>query len=216
MPTRPARHVSSATSDPYCSCRFGGVLRVGLVLDRLLRAKYSFLLARSEVVDSRDAFALKPIEISRAAFPFEPVASLPNYTCGAELEGNLYLAGPAGLTVLAADGGQLQRLRTGMELPVAPIVAVTTGRMRGANEQQVMLATAGAGVIILTVSRHGVVAAQQLLPATAETSDISALLVQPTGDLILGTKHSGVLTFSGTSLEPLPMHIPGWMQAGCR
>lgn len=165
-------------------------------------------LTRTAGREHRLAFTLRLLETGRQASAFELVPASTGYTSGAQLEGNFYLAGPAGLTVLAPDGTERARLRTGMELPVSPIVAVTTGRLRGATEPQVLLATAGAGVLVVAPSRQGPALLQQILPATAEAADVAALAVLASGDLLLGTRHAGVLVFSGTTLEPLAMQVP--------
>ncbi len=155
--------------------------------------------------ERRVAFTLRPLETGHRTNGFELIAAASDYTSGAQLNGNLFLAGPAGLTVLGLDGTERATLRTGMELPVAPIVAVTTGRLRGASEPQVLLATAGAGVLVVTSSRQGAVAVQQLLPASAAAAEMSALLVLASGDLLLGTSHAGMLVFNGVTLEPLAL-----------
>ena len=80
---------------------------------------------------------LRPIDTAAAQasnLPFEPVAAPDDFTSGAVLDGTFYLAGPGGLTILAPDGTRRLTLRTGFELPVAPIVAVATGRLRGMSE----------------------------------------------------------------------------------
>ena len=111
--------------------------------------------------------------------------------------------------MLGPDGKERARLRTGLELPVAPIVTVTTGRLRGATEPEVLLGTAGAGVLVVESSRSGALSVQQILPATAEAANISALQVLASGDLLLGTRHAGVLVFDGTALAPLAMPVAG-------
>ncbi len=123
------------------------------------------------------------------------------------LAGTLYLAGPNGLTVVAADGTRRLTLRTGFELPVAPIVAVATGRLRGDTDTQILLATSGAGLLLVDPTPSGIPTLHQLLPDSAEARDITALLAMPSGDLLLGTRHAGVLLFDGAMLEPYS-HLP--------
>lgn len=151
-------------------------------------------------------FSLRPLDPTAAQsanLPFEPVAAPDNFTSGTVLDGTLYLAGPNGLTIVAPDGTRRLTLRTGFELPVAPIAAVTTGRLRGATETQILLATAGAGLLLLDSKAT----LHQLLPATPEARDLTALLPMPSGDLLLGTHHSGVLLFDGSTLAPYG-HLP--------
>jgi ligand-binding sensor domain-containing protein len=116
------------------------------------------------------------------------------------LSENLYLAGPAGLSVYAPDGTLRSVLRTGRELPVAPIVAVTSARLRGVAETRILMATSGAGLLLLTPSPRGAPTLQHLVPASADARDLTALLPLPSGDLLLGTRRAGLLLFDGASL----------------
>lgn len=179
-----------------------------LSLAIVFRVQHALNLAAHTTASAhRVAFTLVPLDAGPHASPFRVVPAASGYTSGAELNGQFYLAGPEGLTVLGADGQERLRLRTGLELPVAQIVAVTTGRLRGATEPQVLLATAGAGVLVVAPGAKGILAIQQILPANAEAADVSALQVLASGDLLIGTRHTGVLVFSGATLEPLA--IPG-------
>jgi ligand-binding sensor domain-containing protein len=153
-------------------------------------------------------FTLKPLDpgAMQAENPgFEPVLATEGYSSGAFLDGDLYLAGASGVSIHAADGTLKRTLRTGFELPVAPVAAVGTGRLRGMNDAEVLLATSGAGVLLLEPNPRGAPAIRQLLPATAEGRDVTSLLALASGDLLLGTRHGGVLVFNGTTLEPLRM-----------
>ena len=136
---------------------------------------------------------------------FDAVAARTDFTSGTVLDGEFYLAGPAGLSVYSAEGVLLHRLRTGLELPVAPIVAVASGRLRGTSSAQVLLATAGDGLLMLEPQPNRPPRIRHLLPDSAQARDLTALEPMPSGDLILGTRHGGVLVFSGTTLLPLTL-----------
>ena len=145
---------------------------------------------------------LDPVTTSASNIGFEPVAAPDDFTSGAVLDGTLYLAGPNGLTILSSDGSHRLTLRTGFELPVAPLVAVATGRLRGASETQILIATSGAGLLLINPNTAGTPTVHQLLPNSAEFRDLSSLLPMPSGDLLLGTRHAGVLRFDGATLAP--------------
>ena len=153
-------------------------------------------------------FTLRPLDPATlaAANPgFEPVAAPANDTTGLIFQNQLYLAGPAGLSIAAlasleSTDTPRRTLRTGIELPVAPITAIATGRLRGATEPQVLLTTAGAGVLILAGNN-----VTQLLPQAADARDLTTLLPQPTGDLLLGTRHHGLLQFDGSTLTQIKL-----------
>jgi hypothetical protein len=159
------------------------------------------------------AFTLRPLDTeARAtenpgfeASPASPMGAM----AGAELEGQLYLAGPGGLRIVTQDRSLKVELHTGQELPAAPLTAVAVGRLRGESEPEVMLATAGAGVLLLTPHGTAAPGLRQLLPAGEEQRDVTALLPLATGDVLLGTRTAGVLVFRGDSLQPLALNLPG-------
>ncbi|HEV2619065.1 MAG TPA: hypothetical protein VGU23_03915, partial [Acidobacteriaceae bacterium] len=107
--------------------------------------------SQSAAADSELPFTLRTLDTSNAAqIPgAEMVAPHRNYTTGALFFGDLYLGGPSGLTILRADGTSRVNLRSGLELPVASIHAMTVGRVRGTKEPQLLLATAGAGLLVV-------------------------------------------------------------------
>ena len=155
------------------------------------------------------AFTLQPFDPADSLrTSFEPVASQPSYRSAAWLGSYIYLAGPAGLTVVSSSGSTRYTLRTGIELPVAPVTAVTTGRARGDSDQQVLIATSGAGLFLLTPS-SGAPVLRQLLPAVFEARDLTSVLPLASGDLLLGTRHRGLLLFNGANLVPFRFALPG-------
>src|SRR5580704_4023323 len=119
-------------------------------------------------------FTLRPLDPAAAQarnLGFEPVAAPDDFTSGTALDGTLYLAGPSGLTIVAPDGTHRLTLRTGFELPVAPIVAVTAGRPRGAAGTQILLATSGADLLLLDPDAKGTPTVHQLLPDSPDARD---------------------------------------------
>jgi ligand-binding sensor domain-containing protein len=170
--------------------------------------------ARSAAIDGRLAFTLRTLDPGMArGLRFEPVASTPRYSTGAFFAGDLYLAGPSGLTVFAGEGKLKRTLRTGVELPVAPITAVASGRLRGTHGPQLLLATDGAGLLLLEPNGDAAPTLHQLLPARAEAAGLTALLPLSTGDLLLGTRQHGLLLYNGQTLAPLSFSLPGIDQA---
>ena len=148
-------------------------------------------------------FSLLPLDpaAGRARSPgFETVSAPAGFTSGAFLAGDLYLAGPGGLSIYSADGALKTTLRTGVDLPVQPIVAIASGRLRGSSGAELLLATSGAGLLLLEPNPRGAPMLHQLLADRAEAADLTSLLPLPSGDLLLGTRHAGVLVFDGTTL----------------
>jgi len=158
------------------------------------------------------AFSLRALDASSnlaRSLGSEAVASSPSYTTGTLFVRDLYLGGRYGLTVLHGDGSQSLNLRAGFELPVAPINAIAVGRLRGASQPQILLATGGAGLLLLEPGSSAPPTIHQLLPTDADARDLTALLPLPTGDVLLGTRHRGVLIYNGATLLPLRFALPG-------
>jgi len=167
--------------------------------------------AQTAASEGQIPFTLRTLDTSNAARSLgaETVASHLSYTAGAFFLGDLYLGGQSGLTILRADGTSRLNLRSGFELPVAPIQAMATGRIRGTSEPQLLLATGGAGVLLLQPGSGTALTIHQLLPAAAAARDFSALLPLATGEVLLGTRHRGVLIYNGATLAPLQFTFPG-------
>jgi len=139
----------------------------------------------------------------------ETVASRPSYNSGVFFLGDLYLGGPSGLTILSGDGRPRLRLRSGFELPVAPIDGVTSGRLRGTSDPQLLLATAGAGLLLLEPQSDAAPTIRQLLPNDKDARDLTAALPLADGDMLLGTRRRGVLLYNGATLVPFRFTLPG-------
>jgi hypothetical protein len=140
---------------------------------------------------------------------FESVAAAPSYTAGVFFLGELYLGGPSGLVVLGNDGSARRSLRPGFELPVAAITGMATGTLRGTGGPQLLLATGGAGLLLLEPGVGGSPSLRQLLPADAEARNLTAVLPLATGEVLLGTHRHGVLVYNGATLKPLRFTLPG-------
>ena len=141
---------------------------------------------------------------------FEAIASPATYSSGAFFQGKLFVSGPPGLFVYgdAASGvgtSLLKSYRVGLELPAAPLGAMVVGRVRGASEPELMIATSGAGVLFFSGIRSGdrldhpdvAGSFRQLLPRDADARDVTALLPLPTGELLIGTRRRGLLVYRG-------------------
>jgi outer membrane protein assembly factor BamB len=158
------------------------------------------------------AFTLRTLDISSKlaqSLGAETIGSTPRYATGAFFAGNLYLGGPSGLVVLRADGTSRLNLRSGFELPIAPINSIATGRLRGSGGQQLLLATGGAGLLLLEPGSGANPTIRQLLPADAEARDLTAILPLTTGDVLIGTRHRGVFIYNGATLVPVRFTLPG-------
>jgi hypothetical protein len=139
---------------------------------------------------------------------FEDIASPDRYVSGAFYQGKLYVSGPSGLSVYGGGDGVGSRLlksyRVGLDLPTALLGAMAVGRLRGASEPELMIATRGEGVLVFSGNgaSDGAGSFRQIRPKDAAARDVTALLPLPTGELLIGTQRRGLLVYRGaTELE---------------
>src|SRR6266702_5015957 len=206
------------------------VLLVGVVAFVLLRTQRGLEHART-AVDKRGelGFELRRLDgwQTRAhRVVFEPVASATGFVAGMIFRENLYLAGPAGLYVYGANGSDLgddglagmtgaatllRTYRVGQDLPAAPLGQMAVGTLRGDSEPELMIATAGEGVLLFTpgAAVGGIGSFRQLRPDLAEMRDITALLPLQTGELLIGTRRAGLLVYSGSTLTVFRPEMAG-------
>jgi hypothetical protein len=188
---------------------------LGVAAFVLWRAQHALDQAKSTVAQrGRFEATLRPWE-AKGNPGFESIASPPEYVAGAFYQGKLYLCGAAGLSILGADGMLLKRYLVGVDLPAANLTAMAVGRLRGTSEPELMIATAGAGVLFFTGSHSpdGAGAFSQLQAKDADARNVTALLPLATGELLLGTKALGVLVYRGldgsNSLESFQPGLTG-------
>jgi hypothetical protein len=186
------------------------VVVVGVAAFVFMRAQHS--LDRAGVAVAREGrfpFAMRPVGRMENA-GFEAIASPAAYTAGAFYQGKLFVSGPSGLFVFGAGDAAhessatlLKSYRVGLDLPAAPLGAMAVGRLRGASEPELMIATSGAGVLLFsgnggidnTDRSDGSGSFRQLLPEDADARDVTALLPLPTGELLIGTRRRGLLVY---------------------
>jgi hypothetical protein len=185
------------------------VFVLGTVAFVFVRAQHSLDRAGAAVAEE-GRFPFEMRTLGRVENPgFEAIASPATYASGVFFQGKLYVSGPSGLIAYGADdagsaGGAvlLKNYRVGLDLPAAPLGATVVGRVRGASQPELMIATAGAGVLFFSGEGSGDRPAgsgafRQLLPEDVDARNVSALLPLPTGELLIGTRRRGLLVFHG-------------------
>jgi hypothetical protein len=197
------------------------VVVLGAAAFVFMRAQHSLDRATGMVArEGRFPFEMRVV--GRMENPgFESIASPATYTSGAIYQGKLYVSGPSGLFIYgageAAGAGAtlLKSYRVGLDLPAAPLGQMVVGRLRGASEPELIIATAGQGVLLFAGggSADGSGSFRQLVTQDADARDVSALLPLPTGELLIGTRKRGVLVFrgqtEGSGLESFHSQLTG-------
>jgi len=83
-----------------------------------------------------------------------------------------------------------------MELPASPLIQLAVGMLTGSKQQELLIATAGAGVLDFDGRVFRQIVANQL-----EARNVTALLPLATGRLLIGTAKLGLLIYDGTELK---------------
>ena len=152
---------------------------------------------------------LDPAASRRSLANVNAVAPRMEYTSGAFAGRELFLAGPYGLTRVGAGGAVSLHWRAGVELPAAEITSLATGRLRGGTERLIFAGTAGAGLLMVGDADGVAPTLRQVLPAAEASRDMTALLSLPTGELLLGMRHGGLLQYDGARLRQVSLPLEG-------
>jgi ligand-binding sensor domain-containing protein len=157
----------------------------------------------SAAVDAEDSFAVRVRPIGAAASAFDWIAPPAVFSSGAVFNDRLYLAGPAGLFEYSNRGDLLHVYRAGQELPPAPLGAMATAILSDAHQPELLIATAGAGVLAFDGAHfRQIFAVDNASPGKDAANTVTALLPLASGRLLLGTAKLGVLVYDGRQIRP--------------
>ena len=129
---------------------------------------------------------------------FEVVSSPDVFLQTARFQNHLFIAGPSGLSEYDLGGTLLRQFVAGRELPSSPLVALAVGTLGDSSEPELILATAGEGILIFNGKSF-----RQIYPADAEVRSVTAILPVAAGHLLIGTKNRGVLLYDGKQIREL-------------
>jgi ligand-binding sensor domain-containing protein len=127
---------------------------------------------------------------------FTELASPTVFRSAAGFQGKLYVGGPAGLRAYQGDGSLEHLYRCGLELPSSPLVQLAVGTLADSHVPELLIATAGAGVLAFDGERF-----RQILPHSADQRVVTAMLPLSSGRLLIGTAKSGLLVYDGSTLR---------------
>jgi ligand-binding sensor domain-containing protein len=153
---------------------------------------------------------------SRASFRFSVRPLVPVIPAGLEsmgapavfndaavFQGNLYIAGPAGLAKYdgtssdGTAGSILARYRVGAELPPAPVTSLAIGLAGDSQAPELWIGTWGEGLVAFDGRSF-----RQIRAEDARLRKITAILPAATGRILIGTEKAGVLVYDGHVLAP--------------
>jgi ligand-binding sensor domain-containing protein len=179
------------------------VLLTTLLATVYFRANRALRGSRESVEAEHSLRFVERVYVAPTDSGFEWVSAPAVFTQAAEFQGHLFVAGPTGLTEYDGRGQRLRDFRVGRELPVSPLIRVTTTnsptlslRDEG-RAPELVIATADAGVLVFNGTQF-----RQMLPELREARTITTVLPVASGHLLIGTQKRGLLVFDGRTLQP--------------
>ncbi len=106
--------------------------------------------------------------------------------------GHLFVAGSSGLAEYDNNGALIARFRAGIELPPAPVVALSIG-----PGPELWIGTSGEGLVTFDGRTF-----RQIRAEDARYRKITSLIATETGRVLIGTEKSGVLVYDGREMRP--------------
>jgi ligand-binding sensor domain-containing protein len=171
---------------------------VGWRASRALQTATREVRSQSEI-----PFTARPLP-ERTEPTFEPISTPAVFLRAAQFHGDLYIAGPAGLSQYDAGGTLLKHYGVGQELPSSPLVAISPAVLADSTEQELVIATADAGLLLFNGRGF-----RQIFPQDAGTRAMTSILPLASGHLLIGTKKRGVLLYDGKTITALHPTLSG-------
>jgi ligand-binding sensor domain-containing protein len=126
----------------------------------------------------------------------EWISASTNFTQAAVFQGKFYVASPSGLLEYDLRGTLLKQYRAGIELPASPLLRMATGVLNDAHQPELLMATAGEGVLAFNGHQF-----RQIRPEEPEARTIMSILPLNSGRLLIGTLKHGLLVYDGKELR---------------
>jgi ligand-binding sensor domain-containing protein len=142
--------------------------------------------------------------VTPIAGSFEWISAPASFTAATVFQGELFVAGTSGLYQYDARGVLVKHYRPGQEIPPSPLLRMATGVLRDSRDPQLLIATAGEGVLVFDGRDF-----RQIYPEDADLRTITAILPLSSGELLIGTRKRGVLVLDGGTLHAFHTALAG-------
>lgn len=183
---------------------WGAVVVGGIALAGLAGVLFGWRVSHVLRQSSRELRAEQEIRFQVRPFSpmvdtgFEIISSPAVFLQVARFQDHLYIAGPAGLSEYDLAGGPGRQFPVGRALPPSPIVAIAPAVLADSLEPELVIATAGHGLLAFNGRSF-----RQIFPQDADARAITSILPAAAGHLLIGTKKRGVLLYDGRQIIPL-------------
>ncbi len=172
---------------------------VGWRTSRALRAATQEVRSESEI-----RFTVRSLPETQDQ-DFESISTPAVFFQATRFLGDLYIAGPAGLSQYNASGTLLKHYAVGRELPSSPLVAMAPAVLADSQGPELLIATAQDGLLAFNGR-----AFRQIFPQDPNARTVTSVLPAASGHLLIGTRKHGVLLYDGKTiavLHPTLNHI---------
>jgi ligand-binding sensor domain-containing protein len=129
---------------------------------------------------------------------FESISTPAVFVQAARFLGDLYIAGPAGLSQYSASGTLLKHYAVGQELPSSPLVTIARAVLADSQETELVIATELDGLLVFNGRTF-----RQIIPQDPSARTITSVLPAASGHLLIGTRKRGVLLYDGKKITVL-------------
>ena len=186
------------------------IVATGAALIILLAAVVGWRASRALRTATEEVRSEREIRFTVRSLPdhqeqiFESISPPAVFFQAAQFHGDLYVAGPAGLSRYNAGGTLLKHYAVGQELPSSPLIAIAPAILSDSREQELVLATAQAGLLVFNGTSF-----RQIFPQDADARAITSILPVASGHLLIGTKKRGVLIYDGKKITVLHPTLSG-------
>lgn len=162
------------------------------------RASRALRLATQEVrTEGEIRFIARPLPEPQEQ-DFESISTPAVFVQAARFLGDLYIAGPAGLSQYSASGTLLRHYAVGRELPSSPLVAIAPAALADSHEPELIIATETDGLLVFNGRTF-----RQIIPQDPSARTITSVLPAASGHLLIGTRKRGVLLYDGKKITDL-------------
>jgi ligand-binding sensor domain-containing protein len=186
------------------------IVATGAALIILLAAVVGWRASRALRTATEEVRSEREIRFTVRSLPdhqeqvFESISPPAVFFQATQFHGYLYVAGPAGLSRYNAGGTLLKHYAVGQELPSSPLIAIAPAILSDSREQELVLATAQAGLLVFNGTSF-----RQIFPQDADARAITSILPVASGHLLIGTKKRGVLLYDGKKITVLHPTLSG-------
>src|SRR5260370_11398245 len=135
---------------------------------------------------------------------FEWISAPASFTTATVFKSELFVGGASGLYEYDSRGVLVKHYRPGQEIPPAPLLRMTAGVMKDSSEPELLIATAGAGILAFDGQDF-----RQISPDDPELRAITSILPLGSGQLLIGTRKRGVLVLDGKVLHAFHPSLSG-------